>query len=163
MLHNHLAASCLFLLLAGVPAAAQTPPAVPLDPAFREILDNFNTAWDTRDAKRFVRFFAEDADFMQAFGRYRSGRAETEAFMARFLSLQSGGFTSREVGVRMRRVGDDVVFLEQELEGLGVRNADGSEQPARRGQMMLVLRRMADGWRIQHYRYLDIHTGSIVK
>jgi len=143
-------------------ATAQTP-AAPLDPAFRAILDNFNTAWETRDAGRFVRDFAEDGDFMQAFGRYRAGRADTEAFMTRFLSLQTGAFTSREVGVRARMVGDGVAFLEQELEGIGVRNADGSEQAPRRGQMMLVLRRTDRGWRIQHYRYLDIHTTSTVK
>ncbi len=152
------------LVFTAAVAGAQPAPAPPaLDPAFRAILDNFNAAWDSRDAGRFVRDFADDADFMQAFGRYRAGRADTEAFMRRFFSLQTGGFTSREVGVRVRMVGDDVAFLEQELEGLGVRNADGSEQPARRGQMMLVLRRRAEGWRIQHYRYLDIHTTTIVK
>lgn len=148
-------------LLSSALSAQSAPPT--LDPAFRAILDNFNAAWDTRDAGRFVRDFAEDADFMQAFGRYRSGRAETEAFMRRFFSLQTGDFRSREVGVRLRLAGNDVAFLEQELEGLGVRNADGSEQPPRRGQMMLVLRKTTDGWRIQHYRYLDIHTASIVK
>jgi uncharacterized protein (TIGR02246 family) len=154
----------LALILTTAVASAQPVPAAPaLDPAFRAILDNFNTAWDTRDAGRFVRDFAEDADFMQAFGRYRTGRADTEAFMRRFFSLQTGAFTSREVGVRVRLVGDDVAFLEQELEGVGVRNADGSEQPPRRGQMMLVLRKTAGGWRIQHYRYLDIHTTTIVK
>jgi uncharacterized protein (TIGR02246 family) len=149
------------ILTAALASAQPAPPA--LDPAFRAILDNFNTAWETRDAGRFVRDFAEDADFMQAFGRYRTGRADTEASMRRFFSLQTGAFTSREVGVRVRLVGDDVAFLEQELEGVGVRNADGSEQPPRRGQMMLVLRKTAQGWRIQHYRYLDIHTASIVK
>lgn len=151
------------VFISALATAQPAPVAPPLDPAFRAILDNFNAAWDSRDASRFVRDFAEDADFMQAFGRYRSGRADTEAFMRRFFSLQSGSFTSREVGVRVRMVGDDVAFLEQELEGLGVRNADGSEQPPRRGQMMLVLRKTAAGWRIQHYRYLDIHTATIVK
>jgi uncharacterized protein (TIGR02246 family) len=151
------------LLLGATAARAQSPTPPTLEPAFRAILDNFDVAWETRDAKRFVRFFADDADFMQAFGRYRSGRGEIEAFMERFLSLQDGSFISREVGVRARHVGDDVAFVEQELEGDGVRNADGTEQPARRGQMMLVLRRTPEGWRIQHYRYLDIHTSSIRK
>jgi hypothetical protein len=128
---------CAMLLLGATAARAQSPTPPTLEPAFRAILDNFDVAWETRDAKRFV--------------------------MERFLSLQDGSFISREVGVRARHVGDDVAFVEQELEGDGVRNADGTEQPARRGQMMLVLRRTPEGWRIQHYRYLDIHTSSIRK
>jgi hypothetical protein len=68
---------------------------------------------------------------------------------------------SREVGTRVRHVRDDVAFVEAEFTGEGIRNADGTSQPPRRGQMMLVLHRRAGEWRIVSYRYLDIHPGTL--
>ncbi|MEM1127251.1 MAG: SgcJ/EcaC family oxidoreductase [Bacteroidota bacterium] len=126
--------------------------------AFRAILDDFNASWQTLDADRFVRHFADDGDFMQAFGRYRSNRDSTQAFMAFFFGLQEGGIVSREVATRVKPITPDVAFLEQTLEAEGVEQRDGQQQPPRRGQMMLVLHRQPEGWHIRSYRYLDLHT-----
>ncbi len=159
-----------FTLVLASPALAQIPmpvqeprPAPELEPELRAVLDNFNLAWAERSADAFVRDFADDGDFMQAFGRYRYTREAIHDFMTFFFSRQDEGFFSRETGVRVSYLTDDLVFLEQELEGEGVRNADGSAQPGRRGQMMLILRRTAEGWHILHYRYLDIHGGPIYR
>lgn len=129
--------------------------------AWRGILNDFQRAFTTREAALFTRHFAADGDFMQAFGRYRATRPATEDFMAWFLSGQSAAFVSREVGTRVRRVTPDVAFVEAEFEGEGIRNGDGSMQPPRRGQMMLVLRRQAMAWRVVSYRYLDIHATTL--
>lgn len=129
--------------------------------SFRRILDDFQDAFMTRDASRFVRHFAPDGDFMQAFGRYRGSRTATEDFMAWFLGGQSAAFVSRESGTRIRQVTPDVAFVEAEFTGAGIRNADGSIQPQRRGQMMLVLVRREGRWLVASYRYLDIHAGSL--
>lgn len=129
--------------------------------AFRRILDDLQASFERRDAALFVKHFAPDGDFMQAFGRYRATRDGTREFMGRFFSLQSDAFVSREVGTRVRRVGDHVAFVEAEFTGEGIRNADGSAQPPRRGQMLLLLERRAEGWQVLSYRYLDIHPGDL--
>jgi hypothetical protein len=129
--------------------------------AFRRILDDLQRSFMTRDASLFVRHFADEGDFMQAFGRYRGSKAATEDFMAWFLGGQSAAFVSREVGTLTRMVGRDVAFVEAEFTGEGIRNADGSMQPPRRGQMMLVLQRQSAEWKVVSYRYLDIHAGGL--
>jgi uncharacterized protein (TIGR02246 family) len=129
--------------------------------AFRMILDDFNRAWATRDAALFVRHFAPDGDFMQAFGRYRADRASTETFMTMFFGAQTDGFQARELGTRVRMLTPDAAFVEQELEGDGVTNTDGSKQPPRRGNMMLALVRRDGRWLIASYRYLDIHPAML--
>jgi uncharacterized protein (TIGR02246 family) len=129
--------------------------------AFRRIIDDLQASFERRDAELFVKHFAPDGDFMQAFGRYRGTREGTRDFMERFLSLQSAAFVSREVGTRVRRVGERVAFVEAEFTGEGIRNADGTVQPPRRGQMMLVLEKRAETWQVLSYRYLDIHPGTL--
>lgn len=129
--------------------------------AFRRIIDDLQRSFLERDGALFVRHFSEDGDFMQAFGRYRGTRAATQDFMEWFLGSQSAQFVSREVGTRVRVVTPDVAFVEAEFEGEGIRNADGSMQPPRRGQMLLVLRSTAGTWKVTSYRYLDIHATSL--
>lgn len=129
--------------------------------AWRVILDDFQRAFMTRNAVLFTRHFARDGDFMQAFGRYRATRPATQDFMEWFLGSQSAQFVSRETGTRIRRVTPDVAYVEAEFEGEGIRNGDGSMQPPRRGQMMLVLRRAAGAWQVVSYRYLDIHSTTL--
>jgi uncharacterized protein (TIGR02246 family) len=154
----------MLALLGLLTTLAISPPDSSADlRAFRVILDDFQLAFNTRDADRFVKHFAPEGDFMQAFGRYRPDRAETHAFMRMFFSLQSADFKSVELGTRVRRVTDDVAFIELEMTGDGVRNADGSEQPHRRGQLMLVVRKQDARWQVVSYRYLDIHPATIRK
>lgn len=129
--------------------------------AWRQIVDDFQRAFLERDAARFTSHFAEDGDFMQAFGRYRATRSATQDFMEWFLGGQSAAFVSREIGTRVRRVTPDIAFVEAEFEGEGIRNGDGSMQPPRRGQMMLVLRRRSGVWKVVSYRYLDIHATTL--
>ncbi len=154
----------LTLILGAVVSLSTLPADSTADQrAFRQILDNFNQAWATRDADVFVRHFAEDADFMQAFGRYYPTRETTREFIRFFFSKQTEALKTRELGVRTRVVAPGIVFLEQEIEGYGVRNADGTEQPPRKGELMLVLRKRSARWEIVSYRYLDIHGGPIRK
>jgi uncharacterized protein (TIGR02246 family) len=129
--------------------------------AFRRILDDLQSAFEQRDANLFVKHFASDGDFMQAFGRYRGAREGTRDFMERFLSLQTAAFVSREVETRVRRVGERVAYVEAQFTGEGIRDADGTVQPPRRGQMMLLLEKRGAEWKVLSYRYLDIHTGPL--
>jgi uncharacterized protein (TIGR02246 family) len=154
------------MLIACVLAAtlSLTPPDSTADlRAFRGVLDDFTAAFNTRDARRFVRHFAADGDFMQAFGRYRADRALTQEFMAFFFTRQDSAFRAVEAGTRVKRITDDVAFVEMEMTGDAVRNRDGTLQPHRRGQLMLVMRRTGARWEVASYRYLDIHPGPIRK
>ena len=129
--------------------------------SFRAILDDFNVAWQTRDAAQFVKHFAPDADFMQAFGRYRATKVGAQDFMAWFLGGQTSVFQSRELSTRVTMLTPDAAFVEQQDEGEGIQNSDGTLQPGRRGNMMLMLVRRNGRWWIRSYRYLDIHTVTL--
>ena len=129
--------------------------------SFRVILDDFNVAWQTRDATQFVKHFAPEGDFMQAFGRYRATKAGAEDFMAWFLGGQTSAFTSRELSTRVTMLTRDAAFVEQQDEGAGIQNSDGTMQPGRRGNMMLMLVKRNGRWWIRSYRYLDIHTATL--
>lgn len=78
-----------------------------------------------------------------------------------FFGLQPAEFRSVELGTRVKQVTPDVAFVEMELAGDGVRNADGTPQPRRRGQLMLVLHREEGRWTVASYRYLDIHDAPL--
>jgi len=127
------------------------------------ILANFEEAYDAHDAARFVRDFASDADFMNAFGEYVKGRPAVQKFMDGFMSHQTPGFRRNLVDRRIQLLGPETAFVEETRDGIGIKNADGTDQPARRGHMMLVLRRQGDAWKIVHYRFTDIHIGPLIK
>jgi uncharacterized protein (TIGR02246 family) len=151
----------MFLTLALAATLCATPDSSADLRTFRAIINDFEAAFNTRDAARFVKHFATDGDFMQAFGRYRGDRAATLEFMTRFFSLQPPEFRAVERGTRVRCITPDVALVEVEISGDGIRNEDGSPQPPRRGQMMLTLRRARATWEVAAYRYLDIHDGTL--
>lgn len=155
---------CALALALSVPnASAQGSTSTARDAPFLAILDNFDAAYDKHDAAMWVRHFALDADFMNAFGVYRKGRASIQQFMGEFMSHQSPGFRRRIEERRIQLVGADVAFVEETGVGTGIKNADGTEQPPRYGHLMMVLRRQGDTWRIAHYRFVDIHTEKLAR
>jgi uncharacterized protein (TIGR02246 family) len=140
---------------------AQQPALSSDEVQIRNVIDNFEAAYGKRDGALWVKYFAEDADFMQAFGRYIKGRSEIQQFMSRFISGQTEAMQGREIVRRVQLVKPDVAFAEMTEEITGIREADGAVQPPRRGHMMLVLKKVGSDWKIIHYRYLDIHTGPL--
>lgn len=127
------------------------------------ILDNFDEAYRKRDGAQWARYFAEDADFMQAFGRYAKGRPIIERFMTWFIANQTDAMQGKETSRRIAFPAPTVAFAELTEELTGIREPDGSEQPPRRGHMMLVLTKERDQWSIVHYRYLDLHSGPLAR
>jgi uncharacterized protein (TIGR02246 family) len=147
-------------LLAGSLVAQQLAPSRD-ESEIQKIIDNFETAYRTKDGALWAKFLAEDADFMQAFGRYLKGRSQIQKFMSGFISDQTDSMQGREIGRRIQLVKPDVAFAEMTEEISGIRNADGTVEPPRRGHLMVVLRKDGTNWKIIHYRYLDIHTGAL--
>ena len=81
--------------------------------------------------------------------------------MAWFLGGQTSAFTSRELSARVTMLTRVAAFVEQPDEGAGSQNSDGTMQPGRRGNMMLMLVKRNGRWWIRSYRYLDIHTATL--
>jgi uncharacterized protein (TIGR02246 family) len=102
------------------------------------ILDNFDAAYRKRDGALWARYFAEDADFMQAFGRYAQGRATIERIMTRFIASQTDAMQGKEISRRIAFPAPNVAVAELTEEISGIREADGTEQPPRRGHLMLM-------------------------
>ena len=81
------------------------------------VVENWNQAWRTRDARLGASDYSDDADWMNAFGQKAKSRAEVQQVLERVFSLplvmnghsrvveQSIGRLSREVAVVWTKVG----------------------------------------------------------
>ncbi len=130
--------------------------------AIRKVIANFEEAYARRDGALWVKYFTEDADFTQAFGVYRQGRSSIAQFMGGFMARQPA-IHPREIGLQISFVRPEVAFVDYRGEVAGIRNRNGSEQPLRRGHMLLVMKKMQGDWKIVHYRFFDVHMGAIRK
>jgi uncharacterized protein (TIGR02246 family) len=52
-----------------------------------QVIENWNRAWKAKDAKLAAQDYAHDADWTNAFGMKRKGRAEIEKFLAEVFTL----------------------------------------------------------------------------
>jgi uncharacterized protein (TIGR02246 family) len=146
-------------------AAFRSPSAynVSDESEIRTIVASFEEAYGRRDGTLWARYFAEEADFTQAFGIYRQGRSSIAQFMRGFIERQPQAIRPRELGLQISFLRQDVAFVDFRVEVAGIRNRDGSEQPLRRGYMLLVMKKMLGDWKIVHYRFFDVHMGPIRK
>jgi ketosteroid isomerase-like protein len=68
---------------AQAPAEAQTPPTIPLPPAFERVLRDYEAAWRDGDGARLAGLFTEDGYAMQNGSPVRQGRTAIAAGLTR--------------------------------------------------------------------------------
>lgn len=138
-----LAITLAFSLVARPSAQAQPREIQP-----ESVADNFAMAWNTHDSSRFESLFASDADWVTAKGVKIRGWPSIRAVLEREHSTWAKTTTMTVASTSVRRIGldDAVLYFQWEIAGAG--GSTASALPPYQGVNLLVLSRVADGWRI---------------
>jgi len=145
----------LAIILFGVtPAHAQTPEN---DQALIEqAIDRWYRAWEIEDPKLAAQDYTEDADWTNAFGMSRKGRAEienqlTEVFAMSF--VMSG--QSRIVDQSVRFLGQDVALVTTSVERSGQKSPSGESIGVRHTNHLRVFTKSKGNWKIVSHLISD--------
>jgi uncharacterized protein (TIGR02246 family) len=116
--------------------------------AIRSVIAGLETGWNKGSASAFVKDFAVDADFINVYGGYGSGREAIRKALDRLLASTYAGSRVR-FNVETVRLLSHSVALAHVRAHLSVRSAPISGEM--RALLNLVLQRGSDGWKIASY------------
>jgi uncharacterized protein (TIGR02246 family) len=129
-------------------AQAQTNTQDADSAAIKKTCADFSESFTRHDAHGVAMRFAEDADFANMRGTHSNGRADIEKW---FASLFHGNLKDsvRTDTIRsVRFFSPDIAEAEAETVITGTKGADGSEIPARKGLMIVLMSRQNGRWLI---------------
>jgi uncharacterized protein (TIGR02246 family) len=150
-----------FTLFFGAHLQAQAATAnqweTPQGSAIGEMLRRFSAAATARDAKAYASLYAEDAQWMNAFGDQRKGRSEIEAFLARLFNHPGERDTKGTMigSPTLRLVRPDVAVVQWVILGEGQRDDAGKVLPKRKTHHSLVVAKDQDRWLIVNHLIMD--------
>ena len=150
-----LAATIITLFLSGY-ANAQNKSRNSDQLLIEQVIDNWNKAWQTKDFKLASRDYSEDADWTNAFGMKRKGRAEIEKVLAEVFALpfvMAGQSTTVEQSVKF--IKPDVALVITRVERQGQQAASGPALGTRRTSHLRVLVRYEKQWKIVNHLISD--------
>lgn len=117
--------------------------------AVEQIIENWNRAWQSKDSKLAASDYSDDADWTNAFGMRKKGRAEIEKFLAEVFSLPFVmAAQSKVVEQSVRFVKPDVALVATRVERAGQRTPSGEELGTRQTGHLRVLVKSDGGWKI---------------
>lgn len=150
------------LLIAGL-VAVQISAGTPEDEAaIRTIVNHWQKTWDNHDASYLAGDFAEDADWLNAFGVKIQGSAKILAFMAGMVkrpNVQGRQTTWGEPRIRFIR--SDVAIAYRDYKTIGHRTLDGKEMPQRNTHATWFLTKDGGKWRISSQVIYDDNSGQV--
>ena len=112
-------------------------------------IENWNKAWQTKDAKLAAQDYSDEADWTNAFGMKRKGRAEIEKILAEVFSLpfvMAGQSKTAEQSVKF--IKPDVALVVTRVERSGQRNPSGEELGTRQTSHLRVFVKSEGRWKI---------------
>ena len=135
---------------------AQTITSKSEQAAVEQTIANWNKAWQTKDAKLAAQDYSNDADWTNAFGMKRKGRAEIEKILTEVFSLpfvMEGESKTAEQSVRF--IKPDVALVVTLVERAGQLTPSGAELGLRRTNHLRVLLRSEGRWEIVSHLISD--------
>lgn len=121
-----------------------------------QAIENWNKAWQTKDFKLAARDYSDDADWTNAFGMKRKGRAEIEKILAEVFALpfvMAG--ESKTVEQTVRFIKPDVALITTRVERTGQEVADGDALGTRQTSHLRVMVRTGKQWKIVSHLISD--------
>jgi uncharacterized protein (TIGR02246 family) len=119
-------------------------------------IENWNTGWKIKDAALATRDYAEDADWTNAFGMQRRGRAEIQKMMEEVFRLPFVmGAESELADQTIRFVRPDVALVTTKVERRGQTTPSGESLGTRHTQHLRVFVRSKKGWQIVSHLISD--------
>jgi uncharacterized protein (TIGR02246 family) len=117
--------------------------------AIRAIVDHWRQTWDTFDASPLRNDYADDADWLNAFGTRFKGSADILKFMTAVVkrpSVKDRHTTWDEPKIRFVRA--DVALATRDYKTIGHKTPDGHEMPERHTHSTWLLTKQQGVWRI---------------
>jgi uncharacterized protein (TIGR02246 family) len=143
-----IAAVFVTFLLAGVALAQGTTPMSDSQ-LFEKVIENWNQGWLKKDAKLAAKDYSDDADWTNAFGMKKKGRAEIQQFLTEVFSLpfvMAGQSKTAEQSVRM--VTPNVAIVTTRVERVGQLTPTGEQLGTRQTSHVRVLLKAGNEWKI---------------
>jgi uncharacterized protein (TIGR02246 family) len=124
--------------------------------AMVEAVESWAAAWEHGDWRLATQYYAEDADWTNAFGVTCKSRGELEAALAKIFALPHVMAGSDNVGGHeIRAVGSEVVLVKTRVERSGQLTASGEPLATRRTTHLRVFVRSDAGWKIVSHLISD--------
>jgi len=121
-----------------------------------QAIENWNQGWLKKDAKLAAKDYSDDADWTNAFGMKKKGRAEIEQFLTEVFSLpfvMAGQSKILEQSIRI--VKPDVALVTTRVERAGQLTPSGSAMGTRQTSHLRVLLRVGNEWKITSHLISD--------
>ena len=128
---------------------AQVPTSKGDQALIEQVIENWNRAWQTKDAKLAAQDYSDDADWTNAFGMKRKGRAEIEKILSQVFAIPSvmaGQSKTAEQSVRF--IKPDVALVLTRVERAGQRTPSGADLGTRHTSHLRVLMKSEGRWKI---------------
>ncbi|MBA2703135.1 MAG: SgcJ/EcaC family oxidoreductase [Blastocatellia bacterium] len=154
----------MMLLITAIPCGAQIASGSANDEAaIRQVLAQFEQAFEKRDAKIYAMTFAEDADWENAFGSHEKGRANIEKRLRGVYQMfQQSNQTIKEV--RIRFITPRVAVADVDREIVGQVSAGGDRKlPPRRVRTTHVFKKEKGNWQVVVFRVADLRNPQEVQ
>ena len=122
----------------------------------RRIVANWDRGWKDFEPEVATVDYADDADWVNAFGKARTGRSEIRKYLATLFTtpeIRSRQSTPSTVVIRFIR--PDVAAVSSFRETVGQKSASGREYPTRKTHDLRVIVKQADQWRIISHMIMD--------
>jgi uncharacterized protein (TIGR02246 family) len=117
--------------------------------AIEQILERWNDGWRTKDARLAAQDYSDDADWTNAFGMQRKGRAEIEALLTDVFALPFVmAAQSKVIEQSVRFVSDDVAVVTSHVARQGQLTPSGEPLGIRNTSHLRVLLRSGGAWQI---------------
>jgi len=117
--------------------------------AIEHAIENWNSAWDAKAAKLAAQDYSDDADWTNAFGMSRVGRAEIEKLLAEVFSLpfvMAGNSETADQNIRF--VKPDLALVLTRVQRKGQLNPAGQDIGQRHTSHLRVFEKRGDKWLI---------------
>ena len=144
-------------------AKAQQLPAADSTQIVSHIQD-WDESWNVKDYLLGAKWYAADADFTNAFGDKRKGKAAIESLLKEVFSLNfvmSG--KSGTVEQSFRYLPDNTVIVRSEIERRGQAMPDGSPMPVRKTSHQRVFVKKEGAWLIVSHLISDARDKGAAK
>ena len=116
--------------------------------AIQQLINEWNTGWDTQDPALAARANSEDAEWVNAFGMLCTGRAEIEAMLREVFALPFVmAAKSRVVDQTIRFLTPTVAVICPKVERVGQQTPTGVELPVRHTSHLRDVQKFAEEWK----------------
>jgi uncharacterized protein (TIGR02246 family) len=126
--------------------------------AIKQVCADFSESFSHHDPHGVAMTFAEDADFANMTGRHAHGRANIENWFAGLFrgNLKDSARTDTVRSIRFYT--PELAEAEAETVITGTKSADGSELPARKGLMIVLMTKQGGHWLIGSFHEAEYPT-----